>query len=232
MAIKGKKKGGQKVSRGAPAAPRPKIEPRKQPLLRRSGIRRGAVATLALLALWGATFTYGRVTRADDLRAYDRKLLDAKRSFLAHSAADAQSSIITIPRQFATKKISPQALLASAEEWKADFAKARDAVRALKPVDELRSANGIIANGIQEYADIAGLYAAVAQERQLEDVVDTKKEKDKIEAHVQLQLTHLQEMLTNAQSTVDSGMAEVGALKLAWGVKSAQPAAPAGVTGS
>src|SRR5437868_4591300 len=61
----------------APGAPKPKIEPRKTPLLRRTWFRRTAAVVLALLALWIALFVWGRVSRSSALRSYNKKLYNA-----------------------------------------------------------------------------------------------------------------------------------------------------------
>ena len=68
-------------SGAAPGAPKPKIEPRKTPLMRRTWFRRTAAVVLVLLALWVSLFVWGRVSRSSQLRSYTTKLFNAGRPF-------------------------------------------------------------------------------------------------------------------------------------------------------
>src|SRR5438067_6252802 len=97
----------------APGAPKPKIEPRKPPLMRRTWFRRTAAVVLAVLALWIALFVWGRVSRASALRAYETKLFNAARPFF-QDIEQGPSSMQQVVANFSDGKLTTMQLCTAA----------------------------------------------------------------------------------------------------------------------
>jgi hypothetical protein len=205
----------------APGAPKPKIEPRKTPLMRRTWFRRTAAVVLTLLALWIGLFVWGRVSRASALRSYETKLFDAARPFFQNIEAG-PTSMQQIVANFRDGKITSADLATAAAKWESDFNSAGSAVSQLKPLRELRDAQGTFLSALHEYVGVVRFYVVVQKQRQLEDAIP-KANKKAAEDQVQLLLQHISDMRSGADALYTSVVTAINDLAGKWGVKAKTP---------
>lgn len=216
MAIKGKGKS-KRSDHGAPA-PRPKIEPRKKPFSKRRSVRRGSLLLVVLLALLIGSVVYGRMSRADSLRSYGKKLEKAEGDLIKDTRAGAPLSLIDLPTQFQQGKATAQQLTDASATWEKDFTAARDAVAALKPPSELKGANDAIRQAIEEYIGVARWYAVAAKQKALESIGTTPAAKKLLSDQFQSLLQHITEARTRAEQNVQAATTEIADLDHRWGV--------------
>ena len=217
MAVKSRQRG---KGGAAPGAPRPKIEPRKPPLFKRTWLRRSFAVVLVLLAAWLGTNIWGRVSRADALRTYAKALFNAQRNYLKDIDTSSQDSIKNVAQRFAAgdKTVTAATLGAAAKNWELDFTDARDSVGRLKPPRELKGANQTIAQAIDLYVGVARFYVVVQKQQELADK-EPKQLKAAATAQVQLLIQHISELTARADTLYQAGMSEVTQLEHDWGVK-------------
>ncbi|MGZ4204058.1 MAG: hypothetical protein ACXVQ7_05535 [Actinomycetota bacterium] len=209
----------------APGAPKPKIEPKKTPLLRRTWFRWVSVVVLVLVALWVSLFVWGRVSRASALRTYEQKLFDAARPFF-QDIEQGDSSMQATVANFRDGKSTSDALAKAAAKWEADFTSARDAVSNLKPPGELKDAQATFVAALSDYVGVARFYVVVQKQRNLEDAVPAKNKKV-AEDQVQLLLQHIADAQSRADDLYARAVAAINSLAGHWGVKTKTPLPPA-----
>jgi len=200
-------------------APKPKIEPRKTPLTRRRWFRWTALVVVLLFGLWLGLFLWGRSSRANVLRVYDRALNRAQTGYLQHTAATLPDSFATLPQQFQQGQATPERLKEAARTWQQDFADAADAVRALDPPEQLEEANQIIAESLTLYAEVAAMYIVLADERSVASVAEGSLA-NRLQGQVDALGTAIQATRNRADSIRRVGIQAVNALKLSWGIAS------------
>src|ERR1041384_5008120 len=229
MAIKGKKKPRGGTTRGAPLAPKPRVEARKPPLVKRSWFRRAFIGSIVLLVVFTLLTVAGRIHRADAVRAYDDKLSNAERPFRASTEPGPQSmsSVIT---DFAAGHVPTAPARADQKTWEDNFTSAAADVRALQPPTEAQAANKMIAAALDEYTAAARAYVAIAQERDLQTATKDKALQAKIGNQVTLYMTNVQDMRNRADSLMQLARQQIDDLKKRWGVHVSTPA-PASSTG-
>lgn len=215
MAVKGKSRSG-----AAPGAPKPKIEPRKTPLSKRPGFRRAMAVGGALLILFIVLSVWGRVSRANDLRTYDRALTAALRPFQKHAETGSPTNLAEGVRQIGAGELTPKRIDELAEQWQTDFSSASDAVGRLDPPDELELANAMYVDALEDYGALARMAAAIADERRLAARA-TGRAEDAAKAQVSAWQSMLQEGLSRADERRTAALAEINELKADWGVGAA-----------
>ena len=208
----------------APGAPKPRIEPRKTPLMRRRWFRIVALVVLVILALWIFMFTWGHVSRANALRSYESKLFDAGRPFF-QDIQPGDSSMQQIVANFRDGKIPSTVLATSAAKWEQDIDAAGTAIFKLKPPRELKNAQDKLLAALADYVGVARFYVVVQKQRQLEDLIPVK---DKVarkaaEDQVQLLLQHISAARARADAVYTNAVNEINALAGKWGVKAKTP---------
>ena len=213
MAVKGKSRSG-----AAPGAPKPKIEPRKPPLSKRPGFRKGALVLGVLLVLFVVGTTWGRVNRNNDLRAYDRSLTAALRPFQKHNEQGSPTNLADNVRQIGSGALTAKQITDLTASWETDFAAARDAVGKLDPPDELALANTMYAEALDDYVGIARLAKAIADERALASRIDGRALKAAADKQVTALQSSLQEWQGRADKRRTEALAAINALKSDWGV--------------
>jgi cytoskeletal protein RodZ len=223
----------------APGAPKPKVEPRKQPLLRRTWFRRTFVVVLALVLLWVGLFTWGRVSRASALRSYEKKLFDAARPFF-QDIEQGTASIQQTVADFSDGKIKAAALGTAAAKWEADFTTAHAAVSKLNPPSELKDAQATFVSALEEYVGAARFYIVVQKQQELKDAIPAKSTKLSKQAsdQVQLLLQHVSAMRARGDALYTHAVTAINGLAKSWGVETKTPfpappgaVAPAGLQG-
>lgn len=215
-------------SGAAPGAPKPKVEPRKTPLMQRTWFRRTAAAVLVLLALWIAMFVWGRVSRSSALRSYNKKLYNAARPFFQDIQAGVNSMQQAIA-DFNNHTMNSKALAVNANKWDQDFNTAGTAIAALKPPKELAAAQRDLLIALADYRGVARFYVAVQKQSDLADSIPPTLKKQKQAALDQLEL--LKGNVADAQARADayysSAMAVITDLSARWHVKITNPFPPA-----
>jgi len=220
----------QKTRRGAaPGAPKPKIEPRKTPLMRRTWFRRTAVAVLALVLLWVGLFTWGRVSRASTLRSYEKKLFNAARLFFK-DIETAPTSMQQTVADFIDGKVTAKQLGDAAATWEEDFTSAHSKVSTLKPPSELTEAQKTFLSALEDYIGVVRFYVVVKLQDDLVNEVPKSQKKLRTDADNQLKLLeqHVQAASTRADTLYTRAIGAITSLAKKWGVKSTAsfPAAP------
>jgi len=215
-------------SGAAPGAPKPKIEPRKTPLMRRTWFRRTAAAVLAVVALWIGLFVWGRVSRSSALRSYTNKLFSAGRPFFQDIQTGANSMQQAIA-DFKNGTINSTALGVDSAQWEKDFDAAGSAIVALKPPDELKAAQHDLLIAVVDYIGVARLYVVVQKQSDLADSIPATLKKAKKAAVDQLNLLeqHVAEVQSGADGNYTTAMKTITDLAAAWHVKIANPFPPA-----
>ncbi|HLW17674.1 MAG TPA: hypothetical protein VKV69_09995 [Actinomycetota bacterium] len=215
-------------SGAAPGAPKPKIEPRKTPLMRRTWFRRTAAVVLAVLALWIAMFVWGRVSRASALRSYTSKLFIAGRPFFQ----DVQTGVNSMQQAIADFKngtMNSKALAVNSALWEKDFNAAGTAIAALKPPSELKAAQHDLLIALADYIGVARFYIPVQQQSDLADSIPVSLKKQKQAAINQLNLLeqHVQDAQSRADANYTAAIQTITDLAAKWHVKIANPFPPA-----
>jgi hypothetical protein len=208
----------------APGAPKPKVEPRKQPLLQRTWFRRTSAIVAAVVLLWVGMFVWGRVSRASALRSYERKLFDAARPFFQDIEQGTSSMQQTIA-DFTDGKIKAKALGTAAAKWETDFTGAHAAVVLLKPPDELKAAQQTFVSALEEYIGAARFYVVVQKQKELADAVPAKSTKLLKLANDQMSLLllHVASARGRADTLYSQAVAAINALGKSWGVQAKTP---------
>jgi len=208
----------------APGAPKPKIEPRKTPLMRRTWFRRTAAVVLALVALWIALFVWGRVSRGSALRSYETKLFNAARPFF-QDIEQGTTSMQQVVANFRDGKITSTDLAAAAAKWEQDFNAAGAAVSQLKPPRELKEAQENFIASLRDYIGVARFYVPVQKQRQLEDAIakTDKVARKAAEDQVQLLLLHISDARSRADALYTRAITAINDLAAKWGVKTKNP---------
>lgn len=224
MAIKGKSRnrGGARVG----GAPKPKIEPRKVPLVRRSWFRWTLLAIVVGGALFGGLTAWGRVSRANALREYADDLERATRDARAYVQGSQDPSLVQVPQDFLAGTRTADDLLTAITNWEPEFGAARDAVLALEPPDELGIANGTISRAMDGFIDVVRFYKQAAELRNT--IVDRgipKLDAKALQKRVEALITEGQEAFSRAEATYQVGNGAVQDLMTAWGV-STEPDVP------
>ncbi len=212
----------------APGAPKPKIEPRKTPLMRRRWFRRTAVAILTLLALWIAMFVWGHVSRSSALRSYNKKLYTAARPFFQDIQTGANSMQQAIA-DFKNNTMNSKALGINAAKWETDINAAGTAIAALKPPSELKAAQHDLLIALADYIGVARLYVVVEKQSDLADSIPTSLKSQKQAAIDQLHLLeqHVDDARARADATYTAAFAMITDLSAKWHVKITNPFPPA-----
>jgi len=215
-------------SGAAPGAPKPKIEPRKIPLMRRTWFRRTAAVVLALLALWIGLFVWGRVSRSSALRSYTTKLFNAGRPFFQ----DVQQGVNSMQQAIADFKngtMNSKALAANSAQWEKDFTAAGTAIAVLKPPSELKAAQHDLLIALGDYIGVARFYVPVQQQSDLADSIPASLKKVKTAATNQLQLIeqHVADAQARADANYTAAMQMITDLAAKWHVKIKNPFPPA-----
>ena len=220
---------GRKTARGAaPGAPRPKIEPRKPHLFRRTWFRRTFLIVLGVVLLWVGLFTWGHVSRASALRSYDRKLFDAARPFLQHIETSPTSMEQTVA-DYTAGKIKSSQLAKDSATWETDFTAAHAAVSALKPPDELKGAQQTFVSALEEYIATVRFYVVVDKQQQLLDQIPVKNKTlhQSADNQLKLLLDHVAATSARGDTMYTQAVSAITSLAKRWGVKpQAFPAAP------
>jgi hypothetical protein len=216
-------------SGAAPGAPKPKVEPRRTPLMRRTWFRRTAAGVLAVLALWIALFVWGRVSRSSALRSYNKKLYHAALPFFK----DIQTGVNSMQQSIADFKnhtMNSTALGVNANRWNTDFNTAGTAIAALKPPDELKAAQHDLLIALADYVGVARLYVVVQKQSDLADSIPPSLKKQKQAAIDELNLLeqHVGDAQARADATYTAAIAMITDLSAKWHVKitNAYPPAP------
>ncbi|TMK84640.1 MAG: hypothetical protein E6G46_00090 [Actinobacteria bacterium] len=212
----------------APGAPKPKIEPRKTPLLRRTWFRRTTAVVLAVLALWIALFVWGRVSRSSALRSYETKLFNAGRPFFQ----DIQQGVNSMQQAIADYKngtMNATALGVNAATWEKDFRTAGLAISKLKPPSELKGAQFDLLVSLADYVGVARFYVVVQKQSDLAASIPANLKTQKTAASNQLQLLlqHVADAQSRADVTYAQAMAAINDLAAKWHVKAKNPFPPA-----
>lgn len=228
MAIKGKKKprGGGGPRPGV-VAPRPKIDARKPPMIKRPWFKRLFVGSSALLVLFIALTVQGRMHRTNALRAYDRALTKAERPFQQSTEAG-PDAITTVAEGFGAKTVTPKELRADVTKWEENFRTAAQNVRGLKPPKELIEANNTIAASLDAYAAVARLYAVAATQREIALATKDAALGKKLEAALTELLTNITDARTRADGLRQAARTQINELKARWGIKVTAPPASDG----
>jgi hypothetical protein len=212
----------------APGAPKPKVEPRKTPLMRRTWFRRTGAAVLVLLALWIGLFVWGRVSRSSALRSYTTKLFDVGRPFFQdiQTGADSMQQAIA---DFKSGTINSKALAADSAKWEKDFTAAGTAIAALKPPSELKAAQHDLIIALADYVGVARFYVPVQEQSDLADSIPANLKKVKQAALNQLQLLeqHVADAQARADANYTAAMQTITDLAAKWHVKIKNPFPPA-----
>ena len=215
-------------SGAAPGAPKPKIEPRKTPLMRRTWFRRTAAAALVLLALWISLFAWGRVSRSSQLRSYTTKLFNVGRPFFQ----DIQTGVNSMQQNIADFKngtMNSKALAVNAAKWEKDFNQAGSAIAALKPPSELVAAQHDLIIALADYIGVARFYVPVQEQSDLADSIPANLKKVQQAAVNQLHLLeqHIQDAQARADANYTVAIKAITDLAAKWHVKIANPFPPA-----
>jgi hypothetical protein len=215
-------------SGAAPGAPKPKIEPRKTPLLRRTWLRRTLAVVLALIALWIALFVWGRVSRSSALRSYTTKLFNAGRPFFQDVQTGAESMQQSIAN-FKNGTIDSKRLAAKAAQWEKDFTAAGTAIAALKPPSELKAAQHDLLIALGDYIGVARFYVPVQEQSDLADSIPATLKKQHQAAVDQLNLLeqHVADAQARADANYTAAMQTITDLAAKWHVKIKNPFPPA-----
>lgn len=214
-------------SGAAPGAPKPKIEPRKTPLMRRTWFRRTAAAVLAVLALWIALFVWGHVSRSSALRSYNKKLYNAARPFFQ----DIQTGVNSMQQAIADFKngtMNAKALGVNAAKWETDINAAGTTIARLKPPDELKAAQHDLLIALADYAGVARFYVVVQKQSDLADSIPAslKTQKQAAQNQLQLLLQHVGDAQSRADATYQTAIAMITDLSAKWHVKITNPFPP------
>jgi hypothetical protein len=211
-------------SGAAPGAPKPKIEPRKTPFLRRAWVRRTVAAVLVVVALWVALFVWGRVSRSSALRSYNKRLYTAARPFL-QDIQQGPNSMQQAVTNFQNKIIKSKELATRAAQWAQDFNTAGNAITKLKPPNELKGAQQDLLIAIADYIGVANFYAVVQKQSDLADSIPPNLKSQKKAAADQLKL--LEQQVLEAQARADAAytasIGEITDLSAKWHVKITNP---------
>jgi hypothetical protein len=215
-------------SGAAPGAPKPKVEPRKIPLMRRTWFRRTAAAVLAVLALWIGLFVWGRVSRASALRSYTSKLYKAGRPFFQ----DIQTGVNSMQQAIADFKqgtMNSKALGVNSAQWEKDFDAAGTAIAALKPPSELKAAQHDLLIALADYVGVARFYVPVKEQSDLAASIPNSLKKIQTAAANQLQLLeqHVADAQARADANYTAAIQMITDLAAKWHVKIANPFPPA-----
>jgi hypothetical protein len=220
---------GKKTARGAaPGAPRPKIEPRKPHLFRRTWFRRTFLIVLGVVVLWVGLFTWGHVSRASVLRSYDRKLFDAARPFFQHIETS-PTSMEQVVADYTNGTVSASQLGKDAAVWETDYTAAHAAVSALKPPRELKDAQQTFISALEEYIATVRFYVVVQKQQELENAIPVKNKKLRQQADDQrkLLLDHVAATSARGDTMYTQAIAAIKSLAKSWGVKAPSfPSAP------
>lgn len=214
-------------SGAAPGAPKPKIEPRKTPLMRRTWFRRTAAVVMVLLALWIGQFVWGRVSRSSALQSYTTKLFNAGRPFFQ----DIQTGVNSMQQAIADFKngtMNSKALAVNSAQWEKDFNAAGTAIAALKPPSELKAAQHDLLIALADYIGVARFYVPVQEQSDLADSIPANLKQQKQAAINQLNL--LEQHVADAQARADNNykiaMQTITDLAAKWHVKIKNPFPP------
>ncbi|HEV2686554.1 MAG TPA: hypothetical protein VGW79_07940 [Actinomycetota bacterium] len=215
-------------SGAAPGAPKPKIEPRKTPLMRRKWFRRAAAAVLAVLALWIALFVWGRVSRSSALRSYNKKLYNAALPFL-QDIQQGTNSIQQAVADFKAHTVNSKALSADAARWATDFNAAATAIAPLKPPGELKGAQQDLIIALADYFGVAQLYGVVGKQSDLADSIPLTLalQKQAAVAQLTLLLQRVSDAQSRADATYTAAINSITELSAKWHVKVTNPFPPA-----
>ena len=215
-------------SGAAPGAPKPKVEPRKTPLMQRKWFRRTAAAVLVLLALWIAMFVWGRVSRSSALRSYNKKLYNAARPFFQDIQTGANSMQQAIS-DFKNHTMNSKALAVNEAKWEKDFNAAGTAISVLKPPDELKPAQHDLLIALSDYIGVARFYIVVQKQSDLYDSIPNTLKNQKLAASNQLQLLeqHIADAQARADANYTAAIAMITDLSAKWHVKITNPFPPA-----
>jgi hypothetical protein len=218
MAIKGKKK--PRGGTGAPraVAPKPKVEARKAPMVKRRWFRATFAASAALLILFILLTVLGRAHRTDALKTYERKLVAAQRTFKQSTEAG-EHSIASVPGEFSAGKVTPDKLREESKTWEDNFRKAGEGIRAITPPKEIVAANGQFAAAMDEYVALARMYTVVANEKDIQTATKDAATKKKLGEHITLLLSHITEMKTRADALLSAAQGQLNDLKGKWGLE-------------
>lgn len=215
-------------SGAAPGAPKPKIEPRKTPLMQQKWFRRIAALVLVLFALWIAMFVWGRVSRSSALRSYNKKLYNAARPWFT----DIQTGVNSMQQAIADFKngtMNAKALVVNEQKWEKDVNAAGTAVSKLKPPDELRAAQHDLLISLADYVGVVRYYVVVAKQSDLADSIPAslKTQKQAAIAQLQLVLQHVADAQARADATYTAAINTITELSAKWHVKITNPYPPA-----
>lgn len=225
MAIKGKTKS-RRSGRHTGVSPRPRVEPKAPPLVRRTGFRLSVLGVFLAIGAIVATVLVAKSSAAGEIRDYDRELFAAHRPFLKHLDARNEESFYTLPGRVESRDASGQDLVEASQTWEADFGKARDEIRRLKAPEDLRHLNELFAVALEQYTEVARFYRLVGEERILADRTEDSAAKAGIEQHIEQMLERSRQMRTSARVSIDYARNQLELIKLDRGVKSVSPPLP------
>ncbi|HEX9774787.1 MAG TPA: hypothetical protein VGB83_04310 [Actinomycetota bacterium] len=204
----------------APGAPRPKIAPAATPLTKRRGFRWTALVAALAIALIVVISVLGQTGRSRALRAYDADLREAIALFEATLSPTAPQSFASLPQRFTQGQVTPAELQEAASEWESNFAAAAGGVRALNPPVELEAAQNDIAQALDFYATIAGLYGLLAEHKLIADDA-TGNLAERLQTQSETLTRRIEEASGRASALYGAGLGAVEELKSHWGVPAA-----------
>ena len=223
MAIKGKSRKRSKT-RGPALPPRPAIGSRKAPLPLRRDVKRTMVVVLAALALLGGLRVWQNVSRADALKAFNKKMAAGQAGLIKHFSPDAPVAFDKNVTAFTQGQLGGKAFIAIAEVWEKDFRTSKAAVEKVKAPNEVaEEARFLILQGIDGYIGVVRLYNLAGQVRDLSNTEKDATQKQALLDKVQVILTQAEEWRKQRADIVYThGAQALSCLNIRYGVEKAQ----------
>jgi hypothetical protein len=208
-------------SGAAPGAPKPKVEPRKQPLAQQRGFRWAALVAGGLVLLWILTAILGGIHRTSVLKGYDRDLAEAQQPFTKYKEPANEFAFTELPTQFLAGQASVKKLKDASLAWQRDFAQAANNVRALTPPEQLVEAQEEIASAFDVYGAAAKQYGTLADLRAAIEKARPGRAKDAIVTAFNTALAGVGDVRTQADALYGHATASITDLEQRWGIKKA-----------
>jgi len=173
---------------------------------------------VVLVALGVASFVWGRVSRADSLRAFDARLTAAMTPVQQYLDPLEAQPLSQVPLKFGRGQVGAIELKTDAAQWEKDFTAARDRVMTVRAPREAIDARDTFVQALDAYRGLARFYFVVAQEEQIAQSMGGATQ-TQVANQVQLMLTHLSEAKMRADASLELAQRELDALKRVWGVR-------------
>lgn len=163
------------------------------------------------------TTTWGQISRSRTLRSYDKRLTLALRAFEKHNRSGTPTSIPETIQGFTQGSIKPSDMKTIAGQWEQDVTSSGDAIAKLTPPRELKSAQTIFQQVMDDYVGVARLAVVAADLRILTDRA-SKAQKSALANQAKALLAQLDESRQRAEKLRGIAQTQLVNLRVDWGV--------------